>query len=119
MNRALEEAGDTASRLSVTSGTDANGLMGGDDPLTPVPWGRTWPAMAPGPAPRVTHRLLVMRGLTPNEAANLTAYIAGIAPSNATWSLVEVSRLLFLRELRRAGQFSTTGESARADPASS
>jgi hypothetical protein len=49
--------------------------------------------------------MLIFRGLAPTEAANLTAYLCGIAVGDATWSLPEINRLLFLRELNRTGRF--------------
>ena len=54
---------------------------------------------------RSTYRLLVMRGLAPDEAANLTAFMAGIPVGEATWTLPQVNRLLFLRSLQRSGRF--------------
>jgi hypothetical protein len=46
-----------------------------------------------------------MRGLAPDEAANLTAYLAGIDIGAARWTLPQVNQLLFLREMHRTGQF--------------
>jgi hypothetical protein len=40
-----------------------------------------------------------MRGLDPSEAANLTAFVNGIPIGRNTWSLREISRLLFLRSV--------------------
>ena len=54
---------------------------------------------------RSTYRLLLLRGLAPDEAANLTAFMSGIPVSEASWTLGQVNRLLFLRELQRAGRF--------------
>jgi hypothetical protein len=54
---------------------------------------------------RETVRLLTLRGLEPAEAANLTAYICGIAVGNRSWKLAEINRLLFLRDLSRRGRF--------------
>jgi hypothetical protein len=59
----------------------------------------------PTPAPRQTVRTLTGLGLTPEEAANLTAFMCGIPLDGATWSLRQVNQLLFLRELRRTGRF--------------
>src|ERR1700757_3013333 len=53
---------------------------------------------------RSTYRLLLMRGLAPDEAANLTAYVSGIPVTEASWTLAQVNRLLFLRELQRSGR---------------
>ena len=54
---------------------------------------------------RATYRLLLLRGLAPDEAANLTAFVSGIHVGGAGWKLQEVNRLLFLRELNRSGRF--------------
>jgi hypothetical protein len=56
-------------------------------------------------ATRSTYRVLLMRGLTPEEAANLTAFMCGIPIAQVHWSLRQVNQLLFLRELARAGRF--------------
>ena len=52
-----------------------------------------------------TYRALLVRGFAPDEAANLTAYMAGIeiGPGRA-WRIADVDRLLFLRELCRTGR---------------
>jgi len=59
---------------------------------------------------RATHRLLLMRGLGPVEAANLTAYLCGIGVAGTTWSIGEINRLLFLRNLARSGRWSAGGD---------
>jgi hypothetical protein len=51
------------------------------------------------------YRQLVARGLNPREAANLTAYLHGIAIGDQPWTVREVSNLVFLRQLNRAGRF--------------
>ncbi len=65
------------------------------------------PAVPPGvrPLPRVTHRTLVMRGLDPAQAANLTAYLNGLPVSGHRWTLPEVNRLLFLRAVAQREDF--------------
>ena len=57
---------------------------------------------------RATYRGLLLRGLAPDEAANLTAFLSGIHVGEQHWRLSEVNQLLFLRELNRAGRFSET-----------
>lgn len=57
---------------------------------------------------RSTYRQLVSRGLEPDEAANLTAFINGISVGAQPWTINEVSHLLFLRELNRDGLFGRT-----------
>ena len=77
---------------------------------------------APSPAPsttdqlvtRSTYRLLLMKGLAPDEAANLTAFLCGIPVADVHWSLRQVNELLFLRELARNGRFGPAdGEAPR------
>lgn len=54
---------------------------------------------------RATYRALLVRGFTPGEAANLTAYLSGIeVGSGRPWRLADVDGLLFLRELCRTGR---------------
>ncbi len=61
-----------------------------------------------------TYRQLLMKGLAPDEAANLTAFLCGIPVADVHWSLRQVNRLLFLRELARTGRFgSADGEAPR------
>ena len=71
---------------------------------------RPTPAAEPAEsqAPRRTYRSLISRGLSPDEAATLTAYLAGIPIDEAHWSLRQVNELLFLRELQRTGRFGST-----------
>jgi len=61
----------------------------------------------PGPSPttRATYRTLLLRGLAPDEAANLTAFLSGIPVTEQHWKLSEINRLLFIRALARAGRF--------------
>lgn len=42
--------------------------------------------------------------MTAAEAANLTAYLCGIPLHDVQWSLAQVNRLLFMRELHRSGR---------------
>ena len=59
----------------------------------------------PAPATRPVYRLLLMKGLTPTEAANLTAWICGLSTSDPRWSLKQINQLLFLRAMRQSGRF--------------
>jgi hypothetical protein len=52
-----------------------------------------------------------MRGLAPEEAANLTAYLAGIQVGESHWTLRQINQLLFLREMNRTGHFHEPNES--------
>jgi hypothetical protein len=56
-------------------------------------------------ATRATYRLLLLKGLAPDEAASLTAYLCGLPVGEARWTLGEINRLLFLRELSRSGRW--------------
>ncbi len=65
------------------------------------------------PTTGATFRMLLTRGLAPEEAANLTAFMNGLPLTERSWRLDEVNRLLFLRELERQGHFGgTDGASA-------
>ena len=58
-----------------------------------------------GSSTRATYRALLVRGFTPGEAANLTAYLSGIeVGAGRPWRLADIDRLLFLRELCRTGR---------------
>ena len=50
-----------------------------------------------------TYRLLLLKGLTSEEASNLTAFLCGIHVGDLSWKLIEVNRLLFLRRLAQSG----------------
>ena len=52
-----------------------------------------------------TYRSLISRGLTAAEAARLTAFLCGFVPPDGDWSIGQLSRLLFVRELARTGRF--------------
>lgn len=63
---------------------------------------------------RSTYRQLLMKGLAPDEAANLTAFLCGIPVADVHWSLFQINLLLFLRELARSGRFGPAdGEAPR------
>ena len=79
---------------------------------------------------RSTYRRLLMRGLSPEEAANLTAFMCGIPVDQVRWSLRQINQLLFLRERARSGRFgardggsappalTSTSPTATVDPSS-
>jgi hypothetical protein len=52
---------------------------------------------------RATYRQLLLRGLSPEEAADLTAFLAGFAIGSRPWKLIEINRILFLGALARSG----------------
>ena len=66
---------------------------------------RQAPPETPAPATRAVYRLLLMKGLTPAEAANLTAFMCGLSTTDLRWSLRQVNQLLFLRAMRQTGRF--------------
>jgi hypothetical protein len=67
------------------------------------------------PATRSTYRLLLSRGLAPDEAATLTAFMNGIPINEAHWSIGQVNQLLFLRAMVRTGRFGPS-DGGRARP---
>ncbi len=80
-------------RRAAASGSRVN-------PTTAVP-----ERVSTAPETRATYRLLVLKGLAPDEAANITAWLFGIRVGTQGWRLTEVNRLLFLRELSQDGRF--------------
>jgi len=59
----------------------------------------------PAPTIRSVDRMLQMKGLTPAEAASLTAFLCGLPTTDLRWSLKQLNQLLFLRRLRQTGRF--------------
>jgi hypothetical protein len=68
------------------------------------------PSSTPELPTRTTYRNLIMRGLAPDEAANITAWLAGIDVGGSRWTLRQINQLLFLRQMNRTGQFAEAGE---------
>lgn len=60
---------------------------------------------------RATYRSLLLKGLAPDEAANLTAWMAGITVGASRWTLRQINQLLFLREMNRIGRFAEPTDS--------
>jgi hypothetical protein len=54
-------------------------------------------------ATRSTYRTLIMRGMAPDEAANLTAFMAGLPVGGGRWTLKQINELLFLRRMHETG----------------
>ena len=54
---------------------------------------------------RSIYRTFVQKGMAPDEAANLTAFVSGIPVTNLHWSLRQVNQLLFLRKMAHTGRF--------------
>ncbi len=55
-------------------------------------------------APRAIYRRLLIAGLTPTEAGNVTAVAVGLPPVESGWSVREIERLRFLRYLVDEGR---------------
>jgi hypothetical protein len=66
------------------------------------------PAPTPAPTPRAVSRLLQMKGMTPDEAANLTAFLYGLPTADLRWTISQLNELLFLRQMRQSGRFGYT-----------
>lgn len=65
-------------------------------------------------ATRATYQHLLLKGMAPDEAANLTAFLAGIPIAEVHWTLRQINQLLFLRQMNRSGHFGDSdGESSR------
>jgi hypothetical protein len=80
-----------------------SGAASGSDIVTTSP--APSPASTPEMPTKATYRNLILRGLAPDEAANLTAYLAGIGVGGTHWTLRQINQLLFLRQMNRDGRF--------------
>lgn len=87
--------------LAAERSADASGSESTTTTASPEPT----PAAAPAPTPRAVWRLLQMRGMTPDEAANLTAFLYGLPTADLHWSLPQLNQLLFLRQMQHDGRF--------------
>ena len=58
-----------------------------------------------GLATRATYRHLLLKGMEPEEAANLTAFLAGIPVGDGHWTLQQINKILFLRRMAETGRF--------------
>lgn len=56
------------------------------------------------PSPRAVWRLLQMKGMSPDEAANLTAFLYGLPTADLHWSMPQLNKILFLRSMRETGR---------------
>ncbi|MFL5725298.1 MAG: hypothetical protein ACJ765_10500 [Chloroflexota bacterium] len=54
---------------------------------------------------RATYRHLLLKGMAPEEAENLTAFLAGLPVSEGHWNLKQINELLFLRRMVELGRF--------------
>ena len=73
------------------------------------------PASPTTPSPRSVWRLLQMKGMTPDEAANLTAFLYGLPTADLRWTLPQLNKLLFLRQMQQTGRFGA-GDGETAQP---
>jgi hypothetical protein len=80
----------------------------GATPAQTSPRRRTAEPTAPALATRPLYRLLQMKGMTPAEAANLTAFMCGLPATSHDWSLKQINQLLFLRQMQQTGRFGRT-----------
>ena len=85
---------------------------GSGSAISTSPWtGQTTPEPAfpwRDTATLPTYRLLLLKGLSADEAANLTAFLCGIQVGDLHWKLIEVNRLLFLRRMAQTGAWGPT-----------
>jgi hypothetical protein len=89
-----------AAASAVASGSATDTLT--TQPSPPTPTGL--------PTTRSTYRTLLLKGMAPEEAANLTAYLAGIPIGDSNWTLKQINELLFLRQMQRTGRFGDGNE---------
>ena len=75
-------------------------------PALPAPVPSTTATHAP--ATRPLYRLLLMKGMSPAEAAHLTAFMCGLPATTLDWSLKQINQMLFLREMHETGRFGGT-----------
>ena len=80
-------------------------------PSVPVQSGTRSPATSL--ATRSIYRTFLLKGMAPDEAANLTAFVSGIPVTDLHWSLRQVNQLLFLREMANTGRFGGTDGKGR------
>jgi hypothetical protein len=86
----------------------ASAVASGSDTVTTSP--ARSQASTPEMTTRTTYRNLIIRGLAPDEAANLTAYLAGIGGGGSHWTLRQINQLLFLRQMNRSGHFAEASD---------
>jgi hypothetical protein len=96
------------SAVALVGAASAAGAGSDNTTTTASPAPAVTPAEAPGPSPRAIWRLLQMKGMTPDEAANLTAFLYGLPTTDLRWSLLQLNQLLFLRQMRQSGHFGCT-----------
>jgi hypothetical protein len=92
----------------VLAAASAVGSGSATDTLPAKPSAENRPGL---PTTRATYRTLLLKGMAPEEAANLTAYLAGIPIGDSTWTLKQINQLLFFRQMARMGRFGHRDES--------
>lgn len=107
-------AGQTRSRTTRSHGRPARGDRSRAVAVPAASAARTTTAAPTDVPTRSTYRMLVMRGLAPDEAANLTAFLSGLHVGDQRWDLKELNKLLFLRDMQRSGRFGETDGNAQA-----
>lgn len=100
-SRGREQSSRLDSQLALAA---ASGAANGADTFTAA---SNPAAAAPSatPSPRAMWRLLQMKGMSPDEAANLTAFLYGLPTTDLHWSVPQLNTLLFLRSMRQNGRF--------------
>lgn len=56
-----------------------------------------------------------MKGMTPDEANNLTAFLYGLPAAEQRWTVPQLNQLLFLRQVHQAGRIGS--DDGGLDPA--
>ena len=97
--RGRSSAGAPLNSVAIPVGADEQLALPEPQPQLALP-----APMGPDLLPRdlrtqATYRLLVSAGVPSDDAAALIGYAVGLAPCRTRWSLKEINRLLFLRNL--------------------
>ncbi len=82
--------------VGIEVGPDARPLQGRSDVAAAPSAAETLPRLI---KTEPAYRRLIQSGITGPEAASLISYVIGLAPCETRWSLAQVNRLLFLRNL--------------------
>ena len=59
--------------------------------------------------PGATFWHLQQKGLTPGEAASLTAFMCGLSTPDLRWSMMQINRMLYLQRLHQLGRLGIWG----------
>lgn len=107
-SRDLERSSRLDSRAVLVAAASVAGPGSAPTSTTGSPSPEATPSRAPAPAPRAVWRLLQMKGMTPEEAGNLTAFLYGLPTADLRWTLKQLNQLLLLRQMRQSGRFGCT-----------